>query len=186
MPRPRLRSLLVVAACAACLGAAASPAAAGERSTARDAVAEVRSADEARAMATVPARPRPAPRLADPSASGRALSARFFRLLQAGDIPGLRTFLSSAFQIQRADGTGWGKGAYLRSDLPQITRFTLTRAAGTQVGPTLVVRYLARVSGITNGRPYSNAPAPRLSTFAWDGKAWRMTSHANFEPLPTR
>jgi hypothetical protein len=133
-----------------------------------------------------PARMRPAPRLADPSASGRALSARYFRLLQARDTPGLRAFLSGAFQIQRADGTAWGKRAYLAGTLPRITSFSLSRAVGTQAGPTLVVRYRARVSGIIDGRPYANAPAPRLSTFGWDGRAWRLTSHANFEPLPAR
>lgn len=191
MSRPRLRSPLVVAALAACLavaGASAAAAADGQPSP-RAVTAEVRVVDQvaqARATAAVRARMRPAPRLANPSASGRALSARYFRLLQARDVPGLRTYLSSAFQVQRADGTAWSKGPYLRGGLPRITRFTLTRAVGTQVGPTLVVRYLARVSGITNGRPYSNAPAPRLSTFAWDGTAWRMTSHANFEPLPIR
>jgi hypothetical protein len=170
----------------ACLALAAAPAI-GAGHGAPTAAAELRAAGDAKTTHSGPVRtaPRPAPRLANPSASGRALAARYFRLLQAGDIAGLRVFLSSAFQIQRADGSAWGKGAYLRSGLPEITSFTLSRAVGTQAGPTLVVRYFARVSGVTNGRPYTNAPAPRLSTFAWNGYAWRLTSHANFEPLPT-
>jgi hypothetical protein len=187
MSRSPLRSrqaAAFIASAVACLAVAAAPLLGAGGGT----PGEVRVAGDAKAQHSGPARPGPlpAPRLANPSATGRALAARYFRLLQAGDIAGLRVFLSSAFQIQRADGSAWGKGPYLRSGLPEITSFALNGAVGTQAGPALVVRYFARVSGVTNGRPYANAPAPRLSTFAWNGYAWRLTSHANFEPLPTR
>jgi hypothetical protein len=183
--RSRRAAALVVSA-VACLAVALAGApllGAGE-----DPPGEARVAGDAKVRHSGPSRsaPLPAPRLANPSATGRALAARYFRLLQAGDTAGLRVFLSSAFQIQRADGSAWNKGSYLRSGLPEITSFALNRAVGTQAGPALVVRYFARVRGVTNGRPYANAPAPRLSTFAWNGYAWRLTSHANFEPLPTR
>jgi hypothetical protein len=173
-----------IASAVACLAVAAAPLLGAGGGT----PGEVRVTGDAKAQHSGPARsaPLPAPRLANPSATGRALAARFFRLLQAGDIAGLRVFLSSAFQLQRADGTGAGKGAYLRSGLPEIRTFSLNRAVGTQAGATLVVRYFARVSGVANGRPYADAPAPRLSTFAWNGYAWRLTSHANFEPPPAQ
>jgi CRP-like cAMP-binding protein len=122
------------------------------------------------------------PRLARPSATGRALSARFFRQLQARDIAGLRLLLSPAFQLQRADGTAFGKAAYLRN-LPTVERFRLTRVVGVQVGGTLVVRYRADVTGVIDGASYAPGPAPRLSTFVWNGRRWQLLAHANFNPL---
>lgn len=187
MSRSSIRSrhtAVLIASAVACIAVAAAPVLGAGGGT----PGEVRVAGDAKAQHSGPARsaPLPAPRLTNPSATGRALAARYFRLLQAGDIAGLRVFLSSAFQIQRADGSAWGKGPYLRSGLPEVTSFALSRVVGTQAGPALVVRYFARVRGVTNGRPYVNAPAPRLSTFAWNGYAWRLVSHANFEPLPTQ
>jgi hypothetical protein len=53
----------------------------------------------------------------------------------------------------------------------------------TQASATLVVRYLAQVEGVVNGKPYKPGPAPRLSVFAWNGKRWQLAAHANFNPL---
>jgi hypothetical protein len=62
--------------------------------------------------------------------------------------------------------------------LAHITQLRATRADGT-----LVVRYLARVEGMINGKPYTPGPAPRLSVFVWNGKRWQLAAHANFNPL---
>jgi hypothetical protein len=80
--------------------------------------------------------------LANPTATGKALVTRFFKLPQAKDSAGLRSFLSPAFQVQRADGTGSGKAAYL-AKLPTVVKFTLTQVAATEADGALVVRYLA-------------------------------------------
>jgi len=125
---------------------------------------------------------RPAPKLANPTATATKLSNRFFTLLVNKDIPGLTKFLSPAFQVQRADGSGSGKKEWL-AKLADIQEFTLTDFHGTQAGGVLIVRYVAAVKGTTNGRPYTPGPAPRLATYTWNGTRWQITSNANFNPL---
>ena len=125
---------------------------------------------------------RPAPRLASPVAAGTRLVERFFTLLERKDVAGLRSFLSPAFQIQRADGSASGKSQYLK-ELPGVLSFRLSRFAATQAGGVLVVRYLANVTGSVNGKPYMPGAAPRLSVFTWNGRRWQLVAHANFNPL---
>jgi len=132
--------------------------------------------------ATRTAAARPAPHLANPTATAKVLSQRFFTLLQKKDVPGLRRFLSPAFQVQRADGSSSEKREYL-TKLAEIRKFELSDLHATQAGGTLIVRYLATVEGVTNGRPYTPGPAPRLAAYAWNGKRWQIASNANFNPL---
>jgi len=125
---------------------------------------------------------KPAPRLADPTRTATRLVNNFFMLLQHKDRAGLQRFLSPAFQVQRADGSSAEKREYLAS-LATIDNFQLTKVRATQAGATLVVRYLATVEGLVNGKPYKPGPAPRLSVFAWSGTRWQLAAHANFNPL---
>lgn len=113
---------------------------------------------------------------------GARLSRKFLTLLQDKDAAGLRSFLSPAFQLQRANGSGATKAEYLK-DLPSIGEFTLTNAVGTLQGDTLVVRYEANVEGVVDGYGYSPGPAPRISTFNRSGGRWQLVSHANFNAL---
>jgi hypothetical protein len=125
---------------------------------------------------------RPAPRLTDPSAAARPLVDRFFTLIEEKNVPGLRSFLSPAFQLQRADGTASAKEQYL-TELPTIDSFGITQLVATQDGSVLIARYQATVEGLVNGRPYTPGPAPRLSVFSWNGQGWQLVAHANFNPL---
>jgi Domain of unknown function (DUF4440) len=125
---------------------------------------------------------RPAPRLANPTGVAKDLVDRFFVLLAHKDRAGLARFLSPAFQVQRADGSGGNKKAYL-ANLATIHQFRITQLRATQAGATLVVRYLARVEGVVNGKLYTPGPAPRLSVFVWNGQRWQLAAHANFNPL---
>jgi hypothetical protein len=125
---------------------------------------------------------RPAPQLANPTSTAKQLVNRFFVLLAHQDRAGLQRFLSPGFQVQRADGSGAGKKEYL-ANLPTINQFDITQLRATQAGATLVVRYLAQVEGVVNGKPYKPGPAPRLSVFVWNGKRWQLAAHANFNPL---
>jgi hypothetical protein len=124
----------------------------------------------------------PAPSLADAGATARPLVDRFFTLVEHKDVPGLRRFLSSAFQVQRADGSASVGEQYL-TELPTVDTFRITKLVATQAGSVLVVRYLATVTGKVNGKPYTPGPAPRLSVFIWNGSAWKLAAHANFNPL---
>ena len=125
---------------------------------------------------------RPAPHLANPARTAGELVNRFFELVAHKDRAGLESFLSSGFQVERADGSGSEKKAYL-TKLATIREFHITRLRATQAGGTLVARYLADVKGLVNGKPYTPGPAPRLSVFAWNGQHWQLASHANFNPL---
>ena len=133
-------------------------------------------------LAPAQAAGRPAPKLADPRAAAKPLVIRFFVLLAHRNRPGLERLLSPAFEVQRADGSSSGKAGYL-ANLPVVKRFYLSDLAATQSGPVLVVRYLARVEGLINGKPYTPGPAPRLSVFVWNGERWQLAAHANFNPL---
>ena len=125
---------------------------------------------------------RPAPNLANPTATATVLSNRFFKLIVNKDVPRLTRFLSPAFQVQRADGSGSGKKEWL-AKLADIHEFTLTDFHGTQAGGTLIARYVATVKGTVNGRPYTPGPAPRLAAYTWNGTRWQIASNANFNPL---
>ena len=125
---------------------------------------------------------KPPPRLANPTAAAKPLVTRFFKLVEHKDVARLRAFLSPAFQVERADGSGKSKKQYL-THLSTVTKFSLEKLVATQAGPVLVVRYLATVEGLVNGKRYTPGPAPRLSTFVWNGARWQLAAHANFNPL---
>jgi hypothetical protein len=119
---------------------------------------------------------------ADPTSTASKLVNRFFLLLEHKDRASLQRFLSPGFQVQRADGSGAAKNDYL-ANLATINRFEITQLHATRADGALVVRYLAQVEGVVNGKPYTPGPAPRLSVFVWNGKRWQLAAHANFNPL---
>jgi hypothetical protein len=125
---------------------------------------------------------RSAPHYANPTKAATPLVHRFFVLIANKDVARLRRFLAPGFQVQYADGTSREKKEYL-TKLADIKAFTLKNLRATQAGGTLVVRYLADVTGVVNGRPYTPGPAPRLSVFSWNGRRWQLAAHANFNPL---
>jgi len=114
--------------------------------------------------------------------TAKPLVTKYFTLIQNKDKAGLDKFLSPAFELQRADGSGSGKADYLQN-IPTVQSFNLTNFTASRTGDVLVVRYLADATGIVNGKPYSPGPAPRLSVFKRDGKKWQIVAHANFNPL---
>jgi hypothetical protein len=124
-----------------------------------------------------------APRVADPTATGTALVEEFMGILKARDREAFLAFSSPAFQIVRADGTGLSRDAYA-DDLPYLSEVTVDRVTVEQAGAVMTARYFATVTGSTGeGKPYSPGPAPRLTVFAWDGSAWRIAAHGNFNAL---
>lgn len=125
---------------------------------------------------------RPVPRLANPTATATPLVNRYVALIETKNVAGLQQFLAPGFQIERSDGSGSGKTAYL-TNLPTIQTFSLTNMTATESNGVLVARYLIDVHGTVNGKPYAPGPAPRLSVFSWNGTRWQLAAHANFNPL---
>jgi hypothetical protein len=120
-----------------------------------------------------------AAKLTDPNKTGSDLVNKYITLLQQKDVDGLKTFLSDAFLIQRADGSTSEKADYLQN-YPDIGEFTITNVTATQAANALIVRWDLTVHEVIDGKPYDTAPAPRLSTFYYSDGKWQLTSHANF------
>ena len=115
----------------------------------------------------------------DPGATGTELVNQYIALLKAKDTDGLRRFISDAFIIQRADGSHSQKAAYLEN-FPEIGDYSITDVSALQADSSLIVRWFLTVDEVIDGRRYSGEPAPRLSTFVYQGGEWRLSSHANF------
>jgi len=122
------------------------------------------------------------PVLSDPNATGRELAQRFITILKDKDNAALADFLAGAFQIQRADGTGADRAEYLEADI-KISSFELgPDLLAIQEANTLTVRWSLQIDEVLNGTVTGKKLAPRLSTFLWEKGAWRLLSHANFNP----
>jgi hypothetical protein len=160
------RKFLVICACALVLPASASIISGG-------------LASGSGSSATAP----PAKEARHPNAKAEQLATHFFELLKHKNVPALRHFMSPAYKLERADGTGSGKKRYLSGDIADINKFHLSRFHASAVNGVIAVRYLANVKGTVHGQPYTPGNAPRLSTFAFNGKRWQIVSHANFNPL---
>ena len=113
---------------------------------------------------------------------GRQLVTRFWELLKAQDRDGLRVFLSPAFQLQRANGTGANRNQYIPAIGTSIIvlDYALSDFKVTRSGDVLVARFTAVATEEVGGQPYARPATPRLATFFFNGSAWRMTSNANF------
>jgi hypothetical protein len=132
------------------------------------------------ALAAAPASAASAPKLKDPNATGERLATKFLTLLQSGDMKGLAAFLDPAFQLQRADGTGVNRAEYLANP-SKVSSFKLGPELITvQHRDVLTVRWQLEVDVSIDGTQYRTTEAPRLSVFRWDGRQWRLVSHANF------
>jgi hypothetical protein len=135
------------------------------------------------ACSAAPPAASPAPSLTDPAQTAMQQVTRFFDLLKNRDSAGLANFLSPAFTLQRADGSGANKTEYLAVEPATITSYTITNLQATNINGTLTARYMADVQGEVDGKPYTPGPAPRLSVFIWTGTDWQLLAHANFNPL---
>jgi ketosteroid isomerase-like protein len=114
--------------------------------------------------------------------SDEALISEFFDLLVAQDVEGLDEYLSPAFQLQRADGTHLDKEGYLEAPA-QIEGYDLVDIEGTRDGDVRVIRSSFIAEGELDGEAIVEEPAPRLSTFVWNGERWQLAAHANFTSL---
>jgi hypothetical protein len=113
---------------------------------------------------------------------GTRLVTRFWELLKTGEPDELRAFLSPAFQVQRANGTGANRNQYVAAlgRSIKITDYALSGFTVTRTGDLLVARYVVVTTETIDGAPYATSPVPRLSTFVKTPRGWRMASHANF------
>jgi len=124
--------------------------------------------------------PPAAPKLADPSATGRELVTAWLTALQQKDMASIDAQLAPNFQIQRADGSSSTKAEYLANPA-SIDTFELgDTLVGLQNANTLTVRWALKVTGETNGVTVPNKEAARLTGFEWNGERWQIITYANF------
>jgi len=110
---------------------------------------------------------------------GSALVHRFLALVKDHDAARLGTFLSPAFQIQRADGSRADRNAYLAA-LPTVKSYRVRGLRATRNGDIVVATYEVASNQIVNGKPFKAGFAPRISTFQRAAGGWQIVSHANF------
>jgi hypothetical protein len=132
------------------------------------------------AFTAAPASAASPPKLKDPNATGEKLATKFLTLLQTKDQKGLAAFLDPSFQLQRADGTGATRSEYLANP-STVNSFKIgPELTAVQAGDLLTLRWQLEANTQINGTQFSTTEAPRLSVFRWDGRQWRIVSHANF------
>jgi hypothetical protein len=126
----------------------------------------------------------PAPKLENPSRTGRELVTAWLTALQEGDSEEIAASLAPNFQIQRADGSYSNRAEYIANPA-KVDSFILgDQVVGKQRGDTLSVRWAVEVDEIINGQAFKQGEAPRLTGFAWNGERWQIVTYANFN-LPT-
>jgi len=150
------------------------------RSSTRGVVVLVLAALALTVFLAAPASAASAPRLKDPDATGEKLATKFLTLIQNKDTKGLTAFLDPSFQLQRADGTGATKSEYLANPATLTTWKIGPQLTAVQAGDVLTVRWQLEANVQIDGAQYRTTEAPRLSVFRWDGREWRIVSHANF------
>ena len=133
-------------------------------------------------MTAQAAPPPSSPAMAKRGASDTVLASELLRINQTGDGVALRRLLSPGFLIQRADGTFLTRAEYLQRP-SQVESFSLADVEGTRSGGVRAVRYTLTATIEIDGRPIGQEPVPRLSTFVWQGGAWRLVAHANFAAI---
>jgi hypothetical protein len=120
---------------------------------------------------------------ADLQGEGLAALNAFWGAAVEGTPQAIEPLLAPEFQIERADGSGVDKAAYLKSDLTKFAgmpEFTKLNVSGA--GDLLVVRYLVTVNSTRGGKTVKGH-APRLTVFRRDGEKWLVVAHANFAPI---
>jgi uncharacterized protein DUF4440 len=120
---------------------------------------------------------------ADLQAQAMAALKSFTTAVDTGSPAALGPVLAPEFQIERADGSGMDREAYLKSDLPKFAampEFTGIKVSGT--GDLMVVRYYITLNSTRNGKVVQRH-APRLTVFRKQGDSWLVVAHANFATL---
>jgi len=114
---------------------------------------------------------------------GERLVNKFFGLFgEPTDTSGLEKFLSSAFILQRANGTSADKATYLE-DPASVEAFEISDLQATRTGGVLVARYTVVVDSTVDGQHQATDPAPRLSVFVKGKQGWQIVAHSNFNTL---
>jgi hypothetical protein len=112
-------------------------------------------------------------------ALGSQLVRRYLSDLHRHDLADLRSFLSPAFQVERADGRRQTKSDLLRNP-PKIATYTIRRMRVTSDANVVVVTFEISINEVINGKPFHTGYAGRIATFVVVTKGWQLVGYANF------
>jgi hypothetical protein len=100
--------------------------------------------------------------------------------LASNDEAAVTAVLAPEFQVQRSDGRGFTRDAYLAGGRTRQVKPPVARdLIGTEADGVLVVRYVMEVEQIADGKSIVGA-APRLTVFRKVGGRWLVVAHAAY------
>jgi len=106
-----------------------------------------------------------------------------FTALMTGDPEKVRPFLAPEYQVQRSDGKGYDREAYLALSIPKIAAMpTFRDLAITRNGDIVVVRLMIEVEETINGK-VAERVSPQLMVFRITLDGWQVVAAANFARL---
>jgi hypothetical protein len=106
-----------------------------------------------------------------------------FTALMTGDPEKVRPFLAPEYQVQRSDGKGYDKEAYLALSIPKIEALpTFRDLAITRNGDIVVVRLMIEIEETINGKQ-ADRISPQLMVFRITPDGWQVIAAANFARL---
>lgn len=106
-----------------------------------------------------------------------------FTALMTGDPEKVRPFLAPEYQVQRSDGKGYDKEAYLALSIPKIEALpTFRDLAITRNGDIVVVRLMIEIEETINGKR-ADRVSPQLMVFRITPDGWQVIAAANFARL---
>jgi hypothetical protein len=106
-----------------------------------------------------------------------------FAALMTGDPEKVRPFLAPEYQVQRSDGKGYDKEAYLALSIPKIAAMPIFRdLALTRNGDIVVVRMMIEIEETINGK-VADRVSPQLMVFRITPDGWQVVAAANFARL---
>ena len=106
-----------------------------------------------------------------------------FAALMTGDPEKVRPFLAPEYQVQRSDGKGYDKVAYLALSIPKIAAMpTFRDLAITRNGDIVVVRLMIEIEETINGK-VAERVSPQIMVFRITPDGWQVVAAANFARL---
>jgi hypothetical protein len=113
----------------------------------------------------------------------RQALAAVFAALMTGDPDKVRPLLAPEYQVQRSDGRGYDKEAYLALSIPKIAAMPSFRdLAITRNGDIVVVRLMIEIEETINGK-VADRVSPQLMVFRITPEGWQVVAAANFARL---
>ena len=120
----------------------------------------------------------------DPNALATSLVTAAWETAVAANGEEFAALTSTAYRLQRGDGTGAWQDEYLANlDDPaayDLTGFTMSDMQARRDGDVLVATYNVDMQLTRDGKAFPQGPTPFLSSFVERDGTWLLVSEANF------